>query len=798
MLFDRQGRCLTSNRPGLTMMKISDDEIQGREFRDIWPEEMRPEIDQHVAEVLEGQPCSFDAFRMNGPEKGYWHVILNPITGHDGTIGSFVAISTDITDRKVMEDALRKSESRFRAVIEQAGDGFELLDEDGRYCNVNKSTCNQLGYTRDEILAMTVCDVDPNLSREKYAAHFRSLIDRGPAVFETLHTRKDGTTFPVEITTSVVHLGEELRALAFVRDITERKAAEVAILKAYGELELRVAERTAELEVSNRELEREILEHKRAEEVLGLSETRYRMLYEGTPVMMHSIDRSGRLVSVSDHWLRTLGYRRDEVIGRYSTEFLTEQSRTYAREVVLPGFMHSGVCDNIEYQFVKKSREIIDVLLSAIAERDEAGEVQRSLAVIIDITERKRAEEELKRHRDQLEEMVARRTAELAILNDQLRQSQKLEAVGLLAGGIAHDFGNILTTIKGSVYLINKHDARNTMLTRYTEQILSSVERANDLTKSLLSFSRRQSIALQPLELNDLIRDAAQILIKLIGEHVKLKLDLVESCTTIMAGRNQLDQILVNLAVNARDAMPDGGQLTFGTEIMEMDDLFRSAHGYGTPGKYVLLSVSDSGTGIHEGIRGKIFEPFFTTKDFGKGSGLGLAVTYGIVKQHGGYIDVEPSSPGGTTFRIYLPFVEIAPVTPDAHLHVSAFPGRGETILLAEDDRDVRETVAEVLRVSGYKVIEARDGVEAMGLFAERSGSIDLAMLDVRMPVKSGREVYDEIMRQKPGTKVLFISGYNKDIMDSAGTEDGSLNFLSKSASPDEILLKLREVLDRE
>lgn len=675
MLFDRQGRCLTSNRPGLMMMRVSDDEITGREFRDIWPEEMLPEIDQHVTKVLEGQQCSFDAFRMNGPEKGYWNVTLSPIPIPGGAIGGFVAISTDITGRKRVEEELKR---------------------------------------------------------------------------------------------------------------------------AYDGLERKVAERTIELEALNRELAREIAEHKRAEQVLALSEARYRMLYEGTPVMMHSIDHSGRLVSVSDQWLQTLGYRRDEVIGRYSTEFLTAQSRTYAREVVLPDFMRSGVCDNIEYQFMKKSGEIIDVLLSAIAERDEAGEVLRSLAVIIDITERKRAEDELKRHRDQLEEMVARRTAELAVLNDQLRQSQKLEAVGLLAGGIAHDFGNILTTIKGSVYLINKHDARNVSLTRYSEQILSSVERANDLTKSLLSFSRSQKIALQPLELNDLIRDAAQILIKLIGEHVKLKLDLAEHCTTIMAGRNQLDQVLINLAVNARDAMPDGGQLTFGTEIMEMDDLFRIAHGYGTPGKYVLLSVSDSGTGIHEGIRGKVFEPFFTTKDFGKGSGLGLAVTYGIVKQHGGYIDVEPSSPGGTIFRIYLPLVAIAPVTPDARPHVSAIPGRGETILLAEDDRDVRETMAEVLGVSGYKVIEARDGVEALGLFAEHSGTIDLVMLDVRMPLKSGREAYDEIARQKPGTKVLFISGYNKDIMDSAGTKDSSLNFLSKSASPDEILLKLREVLDRE
>jgi CheY-like chemotaxis protein len=263
-----------------------------------------------------------------------------------------------------------------------------------------------------------------------------------------------------------------------------------------------------------------------------------------------------------------------------------------------------------------------------------------------------------------------------------------------------------------------------------------------------------------------------------------------------MADMNQIEQVLVNLATNARDAMPGGGRLTIGTDVMRMDEEFKKRHGYGVPGEYVVLTISDSGTGIEEEIRGKIFEPFFTTKAVGKGSGLGLAVTYGIVKKHDGFIDVESVAGEGTTFRIYFPTVEaevIRPTGPDRRMAT----GGTETVLLAEDDEDARATMSEMMRMIGYTVLEASDGEEAVRMFMENKDRIQLVFLDVRMPRKNGRVVYEEITTLHPQTKFLFISGYTADIMDSFGVSEGEINFISKTASPDEILRRIREVLDQ-
>jgi signal transduction histidine kinase len=272
-----------------------------------------------------------------------------------------------------------------------------------------------------------------------------------------------------------------------------------------------------------------------------------------------------------------------------------------------------------------------------------------------DVTEREQIAQELEEHRVHLEELVARRTEELSALNDKLRHSQKMEAVGLLANGIAHDFNNILATIKGALFILQKKLGEHDPLRKYADQILSSVKKANDLTRSLLAFSRRRSVTLKPLDLNRIIREAEDLLSRLIGDQVQLEMRLADRDITVLGEGSQIVQILLNLTANARDAMPDGGRLTIRTDMVEIDEAFRKEHGYGPPGKYALITVSDTGTGIDESIRGKIFEPFFTTKMVGKGSGLGLAIAYGIVKQHNGYIDVECVRQKGSTFKIYLP-----------------------------------------------------------------------------------------------------------------------------------------------
>jgi CheY-like chemotaxis protein len=295
---------------------------------------------------------------------------------------------------------------------------------------------------------------------------------------------------------------------------------------------------------------------------------------------------------------------------------------------------------------------------------------------------------------------------------------------------------------------------------------------------------------------NEIISDVGKMLIQLIGEDIELEIMLSDENPTVMADMNQIEQVLVNLTTNARDAMPDGGRLTIVTDVMKMDEDFKKQHGYGVPGEYVVLTISDTGTGIEEAISGKIFEPFFTTKAVGKGSGLGLAVTYGIVKQHNGFIDVESVHGKGTTFKIYFPIVEAEVSQPAGQDRPKAIGG-AETVLLAEDDEDARATMSEMLKMTGYTVLEARDGEEAIRMFMENKDRVQLVFVDVRMPKKNGRVVYEEIKRRYPQTKFLFTSGYTADIMDSLGVSEEGINFISKAALPDEILRKIREVLDQ-
>lgn len=441
------------------------------------------------------------------------------------------------------------------------------------------------------------------------------------------------------------------------------------------------------------------------------------------------------------------------------------------------------------------ARGDLDTRVSALVTGGELG----NLGVTFDDMARQLTlrEQELTAYRDHLEEMVTARTAEISVLHDQLRQSQKLEAVGLLAGGIAHDFRNILATIKGAVFLIQKKLDKESPLIQYTEQVTSSIAKANNLSDSLLTFSKKQAVAPQPLELNKVIQTTGNLLRQITGEHIDLLLRLTASPSVIMADNNQIEQILLNMATNARDAMPQGGRLIIQTENIMMDDAFIRKHGYGVAGAYVLLSFSDTGAGMEDEVKEKLFDPFFTTKELGKGSGLGLAVTYGIVKQYKGYIGVDSTLQQGTHFRIYLPAADATPVECGPPGPCPAIGGT-ETLLLAEDDPDTRRTMSEVLRLSGYHVLEAVDGEEAIRLYSENRDRVDLVFLDMRMPKKDGMDVCRQIRAGNPETRFLFMSGYAEDPLDLEDLPAGHLDFISKGALPEEILRKIRELLDHQ
>jgi nitrogen-specific signal transduction histidine kinase len=380
-------------------------------------------------------------------------------------------------------------------------------------------------------------------------------------------------------------------------------------------------------------------------------------------------------------------------------------------------------------------------------------------------------------------------------LEEQLRQSQKMEAVGLLAGGVAHDFNNVLTAIIGYGNLLHMKLPPDDPLRAYAESILTTSQRAAQLTQSLLTFSRKQVIKPQPMGINGIVLRVEKLLKRLIREDIDLRTELDEADTTVLADSVQIEQVLMHLVTNARDAMPEGGTLTIRSTVVDLDAEDAATRGAGRPGRYVRLTVADSGRGMDEQTRERIFEPFFTTKEMGKGTGLGLATVYGIIKQHGGFIDVESAPGAGTSFHLYFPSAGTGgelPVSPDSQ----APPGGSETVLVAEDDDIIRALVRSVLKEFGYQVIEAKDGEEAVRVFGENRDRIDLLLFDVIMPKKNGRAALDEIRARQPRAKVLFMSGYSADMISKEGILDEGVSFIPKPVSPSELLRKVREVLD--
>ena len=387
---------------------------------------------------------------------------------------------------------------------------------------------------------------------------------------------------------------------------------------------------------------------------------------------------------------------------------------------------------------------------------------------------------------------ITERTA----LENQLRHAQKLKGIGQLAGGIAHDFNNILTAIIGYGNLLMTRLGGDEQSSRYLEDILAASERAVQLTQGLLAFSRKQIINPRPVNINEIVRSIERLLSRIIGEDIELKTMLSPKDVITMVDAGQMEQVIMNFCTNARDAMPEGGILTIETETIEMDSEYIKRHGYGKEGKYVLLSVSDTGAGMDEKTKERIFEPFFTTKEVGKGTGLGLAMVYGIVRQHDGYINVYSEPKRGTTFKIYLPLIKAE--AKEAKAAGAAPPcGGTEVILLAEDDAGVRMLMKEVLEKFGYTIIEAIDGEDAVKKFKENKDRIQLLILDVIMPKKNGKQVYDEIMELKPDAKVIFSSGYTANIIQKKGILEEGINFILKPVSPQELLRKVREVLNK-
>jgi PAS domain S-box-containing protein len=427
----------------------------------------------------------------------------------------------------------------------------------------------------------------------------------------------------------------------------------------------------------------------------------------------------------------------------------------------------------LEHRIIRKDGALRWIRNTQVPRYDEQGVLIACDGLISDITERKK-------------------------LESQLRQAQKMEAVGQLAGGIAHDFNNILAAIIGYGHVLHMKMREDDPLRRNVEHLLEAADRAAHLTRSLLAFSRKQIINPANVDLNEIIQRMGRFLRRIIGEDIELVTSFQQELATVFADSGQLEQVVMNLATNARDAMPRGGRLALDTDTVFLDDAFVRAHGYGKEGWHVRLAVSDTGAGMDSGTLKKIFEPFFTTKEVGKGTGLGLAMVYGIVKQHDGYINVYSEPGNGTTFRIYLPLVreEAAKKRLRPLPSASELPRGAETVLLAEDDDAIRMLHASILSEFGYRVLEAANGTEAVSEFTRNKDRVRLLILDMIMPGKNGREACEEIKKIWPGVKVIFTSGYTADRIYRDGLLEQGTGFLMKPVSPRDLLRKVRETLD--
>lgn len=517
-----------------------------------------------------------------------------------------------------------------------------------------------------------------------------------------------------------------------------------------------------------------------AENALREREKQLNLVLEGSNDAFWDWDMVTNRVQRNARWTQMLGYRPDEIDTTVDEwKRLVHPEDLPAARLHLREYLAGRVPQyRLECRMLSKSGEwkwLVD--RGKVVERDETGRPLRMAGTATDISDRKKAEQENRQ------------------LSEQLRHAQKLEAIGQLTGGIAHDFNNILTVIIGCSHLALMQGDRQEKVKGFVEQILAAADRAAGLTQSLLAFSRKQIQKTRAVDLNEIIGKLEKLLRRLIGEDVELRVSLHPAPLVVMADPGQIEQILMNLAANARDAMPGGGILSIRTDVMVLDKGVLNPIRFEMPVQFASVTVSDNGCGMDEATRQKVFEPFFTTKDEGQGTGLGLSIVNGIVKQHKGYLTVQSELGTGTSFRIFLP---AGP--PDAgsdQPSLPAGPVRGtETILLAEDEADVRSATRGLLEIHGYRVIEAADGESALRLFMEHREEIQLVLLDVVMPKMNGREVYHAIRESSPDMAVVYMSGYSNDILDRNRILEDRARFIGKPFSREALLKTIREVFD--
>lgn len=879
-MMDRAGNIQTWNTGATRIFGYGANEAIGRPFSFFFRDEdvAKGEPERELAYAAEHGSFDATGWRIRKDSSRFWaNGIITALYDDNGGLRGFAKITRDLTDQHEREAELRQAladnqqlRKQLELIVNAAGEGIYGLDLDGRTTFANLAAARMVGREVDEMIGVSQHDMihhsRPDGSpypREEcpiYRAFAEGIVSsRNDEVF----WRKDGASFPVEYVSSpIIKDGRITGAVVVFRDITHRL---------------------------------------RAEGQLRASERRLRSFVEATSEVVWRTDANGDYID--GHWAEYTGLKPEEVRGEGFLRVVHPDDREGLRKA-WGRAIRSQTSFHAEYRLHRASDgQWRDVAVSGVPVRNERGEVEEWVGVCVDVTEKKRVENELKVSYERLrsseekfhrmadscptmiwtadsalsctwvskrwlefiggtfeetldsgwtdkihpedrektlkieseaadnhepfvmEYRVRRRdgeyrwvleqglptfqedgtftgyvgsvfdTTDRRVLEQQLRHAQKMEALGQLAGGVAHDFNNLLTVINGFTEVLVAGFPEGDSRRQSLEQIGRAGERAASLTRQLLAFGRQQLLEPELLDLNVIIADTEKMLRRLIGEDIVLTTELAEDLSRVKVDRGQIEQVIMNLAVNARDVMPQGGKLTIETGNVELDSAYLGTHSDVSSGPYVMVAISDNGCGMTPDVKRHLFEPFFTTKDVGKGTGLGLAVVQGIVKQSGGHIEVYSELGKGTTFKIYFPASDEQTATPS--YRGPAVPAVGnETLLVVEDEDAVRALSTLALQAFGYTVLEAASGPEALQIAESRSAKIDMLVTDVVMPEMSGTKLAELMCSRVPDLKVLFVSGYTDDAVVRHGILHAEVAFLQKPFTPSVLAKKVREVLD--
>jgi PAS domain S-box-containing protein len=694
-----------------------------------------PEDELPILRALRGESVDSVELFVRHPHapQGRWvSVTARPFADEQGDAKGAIAIYRDVTDRRQAEQALRNSEGRYRLLFEKNLVGILRTTLDGRVVECNQAFAKMLGYDSSEEVMALPAQAFYYQPADRDAILGRLREQKFLTQQEICLRRKDGGPAWILTNMNLVDAEDEAGAATIIGTSFD------------------------------------ISERRRSREALKQSQQRFEAFMRHLPGVAFMKNREGHYVYYNEAAQGLFQLDPEDFLGKTDYEVwpveYAERFVTNDREVIRTKALVETV-DPVPHKHA-----VHHWLIYRFPILDEHEEVQFIGGVGIDITERRQ-------------------------LEDQLRQSQKMEAIGRLAGGVAHDFNNLLTVISGYGHMIMRDLPHDDPLHSCVEEVLKASSRATSLTNQLLAFSRRQVIQPKILDLNALVANMDRMLRRVIGEHIELETVLSPGIGGVKADAGQLEQVIMNLAVNARDAMSEGGKLSIRTSNVDVRRSSR-VHADVRPGSYVRLTVADTGKGMDAEIMVHLFEPFYTSKETGKGTGLGLSTVYGIVKQSGGEIVVESEPGRGAIFNIYLPRItDLTQRTPATQGERSVRAGT-ETILLVEDEIGVRQLVREMLHRLGYKIHEASSGADAVRIFAQHQNTIDLLLTDVIMPQMSGRDLAERLKALQSSLKVLYISGYTDDMLAHHGVLESNVYLLQKPFAPDELAKKLREVLD--